>query len=52
MGSEDRVVGLDDRVGEGRSGVNAELELRLLAIVGREALEDESTKTGTGATTE
>ena len=46
------VVGLDDGVGHSRGRVHTELELRLLAIVGGEALKDESTETGTGSTTE
>jgi hypothetical protein len=52
VGSKDRVVGLDDRGRERRSGVNRELELRLLAVVARELLEEESTETGTRSTTE
>ena len=51
MGSQDRVVGLNDRVSHRRRGVDAELELRLLAIVGGKALEDESTEAGTSSTT-
>lgn len=49
---QDGVVRLDDRVGKGRRGVHAELKLGLLAIVGREALKDEGTKTRTSSTTE
>ena len=52
VGRENRVVGLNDRVGHGRSGVHAELELGLLAIVGGKTLENESTKTGAGSTAE
>jgi hypothetical protein len=49
---EDGVVGLNDRCGDARSRVNGELELALLAVVGGEALEEESAKTRTCATTE
>ena len=52
VGGEDRVVGLDNRGGDLRSRVDAELELALLAVVDREALHEESTETGTGTTTE
>ena len=43
--SEDRVVGLDDRVGHARGRVHAELELGLLAIVGRETFQKQGTET-------
>ena len=52
MGGKDGVVGLDDGVGHRRRGVYGELELGLLAIVGRETLEDEGTETRTSSTTE
>lgn len=52
MGGEDRVVGLDDGRRERRSRVDRELELRLLAVVSRELLEEESTETGTRSSTE
>ena len=52
VGGENRVVGLNDRRAELRRGVHAELELRLLAVVGRKTLEEESAETRTGATTE
>lgn len=44
---EDRVVGLDDGGRDARSRVNGELELALLAVIGGEALEEESTETRT-----
>lgn len=49
---EDRVVRLDDRVGQGGCRVNAEFQLGLLAVVGRETLEDESTETRSSSTSE
>ena len=52
VGCEDGVVGLDDGVGHRRRRVYGELELGLLAIVGREALENEGTEAGTSSTTE
>ena len=52
VGGQDGVVRLDNRVGQGGRRVHAEFELRLLAIVGGEALEDKSTETGTSSTTE
>ena len=52
VGGEDGVVGLDDRVGHARGGVDAELELRLLAVVGREALEEQGAEAGAGAAAE
>jgi hypothetical protein len=51
VGREDGVVGLNDGGGEARRGVNSELQLALLAVVGRETLEKESTETGTSTTT-
>ena len=50
--SEDRVVGLNDRAGQLRRGIHAELELGLLAVVGGKALKEESAETRTSATTE
>ena len=47
---EDRVVGFNDGGGHGGRRVHAELELRLLTIVGRESLEDQRSETGTGST--
>ena len=52
VGREDGVVGLDDGRGDARSRVNGEFKLALLAVVGGEALEEESTETGTCSTTE
>lgn len=49
---QDGVVGLNDGRGQARSGVHGELELALLAVVGREALEEQSTKTGASTATE
>ena len=47
-----RVVWLDDRRRQLRRGVHAKFELRLFAIVCREALEEEGTKTGSSAAAE
>lgn len=52
VGGEHSVVGLDDRGGNARRRVNSELELALLAVIGRKALEEQGTKTGASATTE
>lgn len=52
VGSEDRVVGLDNRGGDLRSRVDTELELALLAVVDGQTLHEESTETRTGTTTE
>ena len=52
VGSEHRVVGLNDRVGESGCRIDAELELGLLAVVGREALEDEGAESRSGSATE
>ena len=52
VGRQNGVVGLDDRAGQLRRGVHAELELGLLAVVGGEALEEEGTETRASATTE
>jgi hypothetical protein len=51
MGREDSVVGLDDGGRNTRSGIYSEFKLALLAVIGREALEEESTKTRTCTTT-
>ena len=48
---EHRVVGLDNGVRHRWCGVDTELELRLLAIVGRQTLENEGTETRTSSTT-
>lgn len=52
VGRKDSVVGLDHGGRDARSRVNGELELALLAVVGGEALKEESTKTRTCASTE
>ena len=52
VGGEDGVVGLDNGGGDLRGGVDAELELALLAVVDRKTLHKEGTETGTGTTTE
>jgi hypothetical protein len=52
VGGEDRVVGLDDRGGDLRGGVDTELELALLAVVDGQALHEEGTETGTCTATE
>jgi len=52
VGVENRVVGLDDRGGDGGGGVDGELELALLAVVDREALHEEGAEAGAGSTTE
>ena len=49
---EHRVVGLDNGVRHRWCGVDTELELRLLAIVGGKTLENEGTETRTSSTTE
>lgn len=51
MSRQNRVVRLNDGVSHGRGRVHAELELRLLAIVGGKTFENEGTKTGTSSTT-
>ena len=48
---KDRVVWFNDRVRRFRGRVNRELELRLLAIVSRQTLEQQSTEAGTRSTT-
>ena len=52
MGRQYGIVWLDDGVSEPGGGINAELELGLLSIIGRKTLEQESTEAGTGSTTE
>lgn len=47
---ENGVVRLNNGVRHRRRGVHAELQLRLLAVVGGEALKDESTKPRAGST--
>lgn len=52
VGGKDGVVGLNDGSRNPRSGVDSEFELALLAVVGRQTLEEESTEAGAGTTTE
>ena len=52
VGGENGVVRLHNGGRDARSRVNGELELALLAVVGGEALEEQSTETGSGTTTE
>ncbi len=50
MSSQNRVVGLNDRVGQRWRGVYAELQLRLLAIVRGQAFQNQGTKSRTSST--
>lgn len=52
VGRQYGVIWLDDRVSESGGGINAELELRLLSIIGRKTLKQESTEAGTGSAPE
>lgn len=52
VGGQNSVVRLNNGCGHTRSWVNGKLELALLAVLGRKPLEEKSTKTGTGTTTE
>ena len=52
VGGEDGVVRLDHRGGSLRGGVDAELELALLAVVDGQALHEKSTETRASTTTE
>jgi hypothetical protein len=52
VGGQDRVVRLNHRGGGLRSGINAELELALLAVVDRKALHEQSTEAGTSTAAE
>lgn len=52
VGRENSVVRLDDGRRDARSRVNGEFELALLAVIGGEALEEESTESRTCASTE
>jgi len=52
VGSQDGVVGLNDRCGILGSWIDTELQLGLLAIVDRQTLHQEGTKTRAGTTTE
>jgi hypothetical protein len=51
MGCQDRIIGLDDRVGQCGCGVDTELQLGLFSIVSWEAFKDQGTKTRTSAST-
>jgi hypothetical protein len=48
---EDRVVGLDNGSGDQGGRVDGKLELRLFAIIGAQALEEERTESGASPTT-
>ena len=52
VGRQDGVVGLDNRARQLGSGVHAELELGLLAVVVRETLHKERSETRASSTTE
>jgi hypothetical protein len=52
VGREDGVVGLDDGSRDARSGIHGELEFALLAVVGRETLEEERTEARSCTATE
>ncbi|KAF8130076.1 hypothetical protein K438DRAFT_1788772 [Mycena galopus ATCC 62051] len=52
VGGQDRVLRLDDRAGQLGRGVDTELELGLLAVVGRQPFEKERTENRVGSTSE
>jgi hypothetical protein len=52
VGREHSVVGLDNGSRDARSGIHGKLELALLAVVGRETLEQERTKARSSTATE
>lgn len=52
VGRKDGIVGLDDRRGDARCGVDGKLELALLAVVGGETFEEQSTESRSGSATE
>lgn len=52
VGGQDGVVGLNNRGGVLGRGINAELQLGLLAVVDRQTLHEESAEARTSATTE
>ena len=52
VGGEDGVVGFDDGGGDLGRRIDGVTELGLLAVVNREAFEEEGTETGTGTTTD
>lgn len=51
MGRQHSVVGLNNGGGDTRSRVDGELQLALLAVISRQALQEQSTKTRTSTTT-
>jgi hypothetical protein len=52
VGRKDGIVWLDDGSRDARSGIDGKLELALLAVVGRETLEEERTKARSCTATE
>lgn len=52
VGGQDGVVGLDNGSGHTRRGVYSELELGLLAVLGRELLQESSTEARSSPTAE
>ena len=52
VSGEDGVVRLNNRGGDLGSGVDAELQFALLAVIDGQTLHEEGTETGTGTTTE
>jgi len=52
VGAENGVIGLNDGGGDLRRGIDGETELRLLAVVDGEALQEEGTEAGASATTD
>ena len=52
VGSQDRVVRFNDRGGHLGGGVNRELELALLSVVGAQPLQQQTSETGSGTTSE
>ena len=52
MGSQDRVVGLNDSGGDLGRGVDGELQLGLLSVVNAEPLAEQRGQTGSGTSTE
>jgi len=51
MSGKDRIVGLNDRGGDLRRRINAEIQLGLLAVVSRETLEQEGAEARSSTTT-
>jgi hypothetical protein len=52
MGSEDRVVRLNNSSRDLRGGVDGELELRFLAVVNGKSLQEERSESGSGSSSE